>query len=207
MRKDKLLRTLVSTAIGIIVFCGAVFAILTFTGDNKSGTKNTTTTNSSSSTNKSSKQTTSSSSSDNKVSSSTNSNTTTNSNSSSTTNSSASTPSSSTTSSATSSTTNKPAVTTNNNTNTNTATNTTNTTNNTATTNISGSVFKTQAEAHEYGKKTIETRAKQINGTAAYSISSVRDSKGNVTGWAVNITESKANTANTNTATTKPTNP
>lgn len=48
-------------------------------------------------------------------------------------------------------------------------------------------VFDTQAEAHEYGKKEMERLVRETNKYTEYAVKGVRDENGQIKGWTVEI--------------------
>lgn len=182
---DRVLKYLVATAVGVVMFSIIVIGILHFTS--AENTKTTETSDNKATTTTSSKTTTSSSSS----SSSSNKATTnsSSSSSSSTTNKETTTNNSSTTNS---NTTNSNSNTTTNN---NTSSNTNNNTSGTIIPADANKVFKTTDEAMAYGQKVIEERAKATGGLVSYRI--VTAPSGN--GYIVEVTEKPKETNNNST--------
>lgn len=186
-KSERFLKMLIITAVGVIIFSVVVIAILNFTSvdkkaKNNSNQTNQTTTNKDSNKNKNSNSNNKSNKESNK-----------------------STSSSSTSSSKANE--NKPATTQeNNSTSAKKSENKTNTSSkatennsgneaNTAGVGNTGKVFSTQAEAHEYGKAEMERRIKTNKKYTEYVIKGIRDSKGAVTGWTVDIFEGENNSS------------
>ncbi|MBF0713364.1 hypothetical protein HZY83_01490 [Gemella sp. GH3] len=208
---DRLLRILVITAIGIVVFVGAVFAILTFTGsDSDSAKKNNTT---SSTTTKSNDDNNKDSSKNNKNDNSSS----TNKNDSSSSNSSSSKESSNKTNSDSNVESNNSNKNTNSSSNTNKNTNSNNSNSNqnnndkpkNETGNVdtsgkklatpignTGKLFSSQSEAHEYGRSEIKSRVESTKKYTEYEVRRVDYADGTVAGWTINIYQKDKNTTN-----------
>lgn len=203
---DRLLRILVITAIGIVVFVGAVFAILNFTGsDSDSAKKNNTTTNST---------TKSSTNSDNKDSSKNNNNENSNSNTSN---------NSSTSSTSSSNSSSKDNINKTNN-NSNASSNSSSNSNSTSNNNTSsqsnnkvkneagnvdtngkklatpigntGKLFNSQSEAHNYGRLEVKSLVESTKKYTEYEVRRVDYTDGTVAGWTINIYQNEKSTTN-----------
>lgn len=220
---DRLLKVLVATAAGILLFCAAVFGILHFTSGNDKTTKETTSSSSSvssssnndnSSNSTSSSESSSTSSENNSEDSSTSASKSTNATSNSTSSSSQDSPGDkqlgekitvpSSSNNASSSSNN---ASNSSNTNSSSSSSTNSGTNSVATNGKTlgavgntGKVFTSQQEAHSYGKAEIEARVKADKKYTEYEVRRVDYTDGTFAGWTVNIYQ-KDNASSTNTTT------